>query len=177
MVLKILSLSHSSSSSSFNNYKEKDILISEPRNFKRKTFSESIDLKEYINKEWFKLFRESGVKRSQLKNPVELLYIFTTIYNYLGLKDGDITIFKKKPPTSLNQRNDETLVEEEEEEICSICLENINEKDSVWCCNKCSNNLHTECVSAWASYTPSVYQWTCPNCRNGNDHLPIHKKL
>ncbi|KAN0022851.1 hypothetical protein ACTFIU_005592 [Dictyostelium citrinum] len=170
MVLKILS--SSPSSSSFN-YNREDIIISEPRNFKRKTFSESIDLKEFINKEWFTLFRESGVKRSQLKNPLELLYIFTTIYNYLGLKDGDITIFKKKPPTSLDNRNHD---EEDDEEICSICLENINEKHSIWCCNKCSNNLHTECVVQWANYTPSVYQWTCPNCRNENDHFQISKK-
>ncbi|KAM9966004.1 hypothetical protein ACTFIR_006192 [Dictyostelium discoideum] len=174
MVLKILSSQPSSSSSSSSNYNEKDIIISEPKNFKRKTFSESIDLKEYINKEWFTLFRESGVKRSQLKNPLELLYIFTTIYNYLGLKDGDITIFKKKPPTSFNKNRNEE--EEDEEEVCSICLENIKEKDSVWCCKKCSNNLHTECVSTWASYTNKLYQWTCPNCRNGNDHLPIPKK-
>ncbi|KAK5577980.1 hypothetical protein RB653_002928 [Dictyostelium firmibasis] len=167
MVLKILSTPNSSSS-----YNEKDIIISEPRNFQRKTFSESINLKEYINKEWFILFKESGVKRSQLRDPIELLYIFTTIYNYLGLNNGDITIFKNKPPlSSLDIRNEN----EDEKEICSICLDNINDKDSIWCCNNCSNNLHTNCVSTWASYTPKVYQWTCPNCRNGNDHLPNPK--
>ncbi|KAL1537304.1 RING/U-box superfamily protein [Salvia divinorum] len=59
-------------------------------------------------------------------------------------------------------------VEEEEEEMCSICLVEFEEKDLVNKLGRCGHTFHVECMEKWLE----TCQFTCPLCRSRLLHHP-----
>ncbi|TGO15260.1 hypothetical protein BTUL_0042g00300 [Botrytis tulipae] len=56
----------------------------------------------------------------------------------------------------------------EEQETCSICLENLIDYDSTaWCRGQCGKNFHKECIWIWAetNFQDGQPDITCGNCR------------
>ncbi|KAF7896292.1 hypothetical protein EAF00_006306 [Botryotinia globosa] len=56
----------------------------------------------------------------------------------------------------------------EEQETCSICLENLIDHDSTaWCRGQCGKNFHKKCIWIWAetNFQDGQPDITCGNCR------------
>lgn len=56
----------------------------------------------------------------------------------------------------------------EEQETCSICLEDLKAHESiVWCRGQCGKNFHLECILNWAetNFQDGQPDITCGNCR------------
>ncbi|KAF7940602.1 uncharacterized protein EAE97_006788 [Botrytis byssoidea] len=56
----------------------------------------------------------------------------------------------------------------EEQETCSICLENLIDNDSIaWCRGQCGKNFHKECIWTWdeTNFQDGQPDITCGNCR------------
>ena len=51
--------------------------------------------------------------------------------------------------------------------ICTICLENLNNTQSVYNVNDCGHQFHTDCIITWWRSPREDYDLTgsCPNCR------------
>ena len=66
------------------------------------------------------------------------------------------------------------LLNDDENDICAICLENIDleKNDSISSCS-CKNKLHIECLIKWIEYKDSIY---CEICRS-QYNIPHHVLL
>ena len=47
-----------------------------------------------------------------------------------------------------------------DDELCSICLNNINEGNILIQCKQCKKGFHQKCINTWKNY-----KIECPNCR------------
>ena len=57
-----------------------------------------------------------------------------------------------------------------EEEVCSICLDNID-KSKCSIKTNCNHLFHLECLTQ----SHKIFKYTCPNCRQQSNKVIIHK--
>ncbi len=88
-------------------------------------------------------------------------------------EDNNTTSSENDTSSSTSSKTN-MLPNDDENDICAICLENIDleKNDSISSCS-CKNKLHIECLIKWIEYKDSIY---CEICRS-QYNIPHHVLL
>lgn len=89
-------------------------------------------------------------------------------------------IVKKKRTTVIGKQEENTvdrqILNEEEEEICPICQDDMKKEHMLtWCRKGCGNNIHAKCMKMYAQFNASSKKdILCPLCRECWGPLAMH---
>lgn len=89
---------------------------------------------------------------------------------------------KKHKPFVLTGNEDEEntvdrqVLNEDEEEICPICQDDMKKEHALtWCRKGCGNNIHAKCMKMYAQYKATTKKdILCPLCRESWGAMAIH---
>jgi E3 ubiquitin-protein ligase ZSWIM2 len=87
-------------------------------------------------------------------------------------------LIKKKKKTTTEEENtvDRQILNEDEEEICPICQDDMKKEHALtWCRKGCGNNIHAKCMKMYAQYKSTTKKdILCPLCRENWGPMAIH---
>lgn len=92
------------------------------------------------------------------------------------------TFMKKKNAINSTGKEDEEncvdrqILNENEEEICPICQDDMKKEHALtWCRKGCGNNIHAKCMKMYAQYKATTKKdILCPLCRENWGPMAIH---
>lgn len=122
------------------------------------------------NQRYFR-FLELLEKQKQFYDPKPLVELVLNSDNYVGFREGDITVEKKIRDIRKSLLNDEE---------CSICMEKKSESVTIFICKHCSNSTCMNCLGlmivnqvkdgkATKDLSTEIIHFECASCRQSND--------
>jgi hypothetical protein len=124
------------------------------------------------NQQYFRLLEEIE-KQKKFYDPKPLLELVLNSDNYLGFREGTITIEKKIRDVRKSLLNDDE---------CAICMEKKSESLQFFICIHCSNSTCMKCLGehiktqvlngkATKDFSTGKIQFECASCRQFNNFV------